>query len=72
MLVFNGNKAYEFDTVRHECELDDLEFFPEKVRFEEGGVVVPCRCQVCGREYEEVYTRIGIWDPEREKYIYFD
>jgi len=72
MLVFDGDRAYEFDTPQHECGLDDLEFFPEKVRVEESGVVIPCRCRVCGREYEEVYTRVGIWDPEREEYISLD
>ncbi len=38
--------------------------------FDGMGVSFEFKCGVCGKEFEDVYTYSGIWDPEKEEYVY--
>ena len=55
----------------HECSYNDLTF-GKKPTDEPGDCVsFPVRCRVCGREFEEVFSKNdGLWDPAQETYVF--
>lgn len=58
-------------TEAHECHLNDL-VFGNKVDLDAAECVsVLGRCRVCGKRYEEVYSKNdGLWDPDKEEYVF--
>ena len=54
----------------HKCKLEYL-VWGNPVGEPEGDTVsVPVTCRICGKVYEEVYSRNeGLWDPGKEEYV---
>lgn len=57
--------------LEHKCKIDDL-VWGEEPDIDSGECVsFPVTCKVCGKKYEEVYTKnAGLFDPETEEYVY--
>ena len=56
----------------HECSINDLCFGNKPIEEPSGETVsFPVRCRVCGREFEEVFSKNdGLWDPAQETYVF--
>ena len=55
---------------KHQCRWRDIEFGTEP-QIDSDCVSFMVKCKVCGKEYEEVYTKNeGLWDVEAEEYVY--
>lgn len=55
----------------HKCRLEDI-VFSNKIDVDGGECVsVSGTCRVCGRQFEEVYSKNdGLWDPKLEEYVF--
>lgn len=61
----------EMIRVEHQCTCSDLVWGNKPTEEPDGECIsIPVTCRICGKKYEEVYSRNdGLWDPDKEEYV---